>query len=123
MYRRKKRGYSTGRADALHLHSLMYRRVVRWKGPQGDAADYAVRNALASLSLWGLPVACFVVALEFWQNTLALQLCAAGFALFYTLLYRRIVRFGVPAWLTVRAKPRAERAAPQPAGEEAQARQ
>jgi hypothetical protein len=42
--------------------------------------------------------------MAFWQNTLALQLAAAGFGIIYTLAYVRLVRFGVPAWLVVRAK-------------------
>lgn len=115
MYRRRMRGRSTGDADALHLHSLVYRRVVRWKGAQGKAADAVFRNSLASLCLWALPLACFAVALAFWQNTLALQGAAAVFAVFYTLIYRRIVRFRVPRWLIVRAK--RDAAAPRPASD------
>ncbi|MGH7337984.1 MAG: MraY family glycosyltransferase, partial [Myxococcota bacterium] len=52
MYRRRTRGHSTGRADALHLHSLVYHRLVRWHGHAGSAADYVTRNSIASLLLW-----------------------------------------------------------------------
>jgi len=104
IYRRRSRGCSPGRADALHLHSLVYRRVVRWKGPRVGAADYAVRNSIASLCLWAVPAICCAVALAFWGNSLALQWAALVFAVSYALVYRRIVRFGVPPWLVVRAK-------------------
>ena len=103
VYRRKARGQSTAQADALHLHSLVYRRVVRWRGFAGKPSDYVARNSIASMVLWILPAACLVVALVFWEESLPLQLAAAAFGIFYTLGYRRLVRFGVPAWLVIRA--------------------
>ena len=104
MYRRKARGYSTGRADALHLHTLVYRRVVRWRGFAGKPADYVTRNSLASLCLWPIPLVCLTVALAFSENSLALQIAAGAFGITYTLVYRRLVRFRVPAWLVLRAR-------------------
>lgn len=104
MYRRKLRGRSTGRADALHLHSLVYRRVVRWRGYSASPSDYVTRNSLASLVLWAIPASCFLLALAFWSNSIALLAIAVGFAILYTLGYTRLVRFGVPARLVIRAK-------------------
>jgi UDP-N-acetylmuramyl pentapeptide phosphotransferase/UDP-N-acetylglucosamine-1-phosphate transferase len=104
MYRRKARGYSTGRADALHLHTLVYRRVVRWRGFAGKPADYLTRNSLASLCLWPIPLACLAVALAFWDFSPALQAAAAVFGIAYTLAYRRLVRFRIPGWLVLRAR-------------------
>jgi UDP-GlcNAc:undecaprenyl-phosphate GlcNAc-1-phosphate transferase len=103
MYRRKARGQSTGHADALHLHTLVYRRVVRWRGFAGKPADYAIRNSVASALLWVVPVTCLAIALIFWDWSLPLQLAAVVFGIFYTLCYRRLVRFRVPRWLVVRA--------------------
>lgn len=104
MYRRRARGHSSGRADALHLHSLVYRRVVRWRSFAGKPADSVMRNSIASTVLWVIPAACVAVALAFWDRSAPLQLAAALFGIFYTLAYLRLVRFGVPAWLVVRAK-------------------
>jgi len=111
MYRRKARGYSTGRADALHLHSLVYRRVVRWRSYAGRPSDYVTRNSVASLCLWPIPLLCLAIALAFWRDSPALQTAAAGFGIFYTLAYRRLARFGVPAWLVLRAEPQRKAAA------------
>ncbi len=108
MYRRKIRGHSTGRADALHLHSLVYRRVVRWRGHSATAADYVTRNSLASLCLWVLPVLCLSLGLMFWSNSSALQVAGFSFNAFYIVLYFSLVRFHVPAWLVIRAKGRVE---------------
>jgi UDP-GlcNAc:undecaprenyl-phosphate/decaprenyl-phosphate GlcNAc-1-phosphate transferase len=104
MYRRKLRGRSTGKADALHLHSLVYRRVVRWRGYTASSSDYVTRNSLASLYLWPLPAACFFYALAFWSNSLALQLGTACFAVLYVVAYRRVVQLRIPERLVVRAK-------------------
>jgi UDP-GlcNAc:undecaprenyl-phosphate GlcNAc-1-phosphate transferase len=106
MYRRKNRGQSTGEADCLHLHTLVYRRVVRWRSFRGSPRDYVTRNSLASLCLWVIPALCLAIAVSFWGSSPALQLAALGFGIFYTLAYRRLVRFGVPAWLVVHGKAR-----------------
>jgi UDP-N-acetylmuramyl pentapeptide phosphotransferase/UDP-N-acetylglucosamine-1-phosphate transferase len=104
MYRRQTRGRSTGSADALHLHTLVYRRIVRWKGPRASAAEGVLRNSLASLCLWNIPMIACGIALAFWDRSLVLQCAALGFALLYVVAYRRIVRFRVPAWMVLRAE-------------------
>ena len=104
MYRRRMRGHSLGRADALHLHTLVYRRIVRWKGPGGSADDRVVRNSIASLCLWIIPLATWAAAVSFWDASLVLQGAAFGFALAYVVAYRRIVRFRVPRSMVVRAR-------------------
>jgi UDP-GlcNAc:undecaprenyl-phosphate/decaprenyl-phosphate GlcNAc-1-phosphate transferase len=105
MYRRKMRGHSTGHADALHLHTLIYRRVVRWRGFDASAEDGATRNSLASLCLWGIPASCLLVAITFWDNTAVLQGAAVAFLVLYTVVYRKLVHFGVPSWLVMRSSP------------------
>jgi UDP-GlcNAc:undecaprenyl-phosphate GlcNAc-1-phosphate transferase len=105
MYRRKTRGYSTAHADALHLHQLVYRRLVRWRGFSLRPADKAQRNSLASLCMWPLPLTCFIAALLMWQDSLSLQMAAAAFVLLYCIVYRGFVHFRVPQWAIVRARP------------------
>lgn len=104
VYRRKARGRSALRADALHLHSLVYRRIVRWRGFEGRPSDYVLRNSIASMCLWIVPAACLAVALAFWSQSAPLQAAAAVFGISYTLAYRRLVRFGVPPRLVIRAR-------------------
>jgi UDP-N-acetylmuramyl pentapeptide phosphotransferase/UDP-N-acetylglucosamine-1-phosphate transferase len=104
MYRRKVRGRSAGEADALHLHSLVYHRLARWKGYFAAPSDYVARNSIASACLWVLPASCLGVALSFWGNSLVLLGAAVIFAIFYTRLYLRIVRFGMPGWMTISSR-------------------
>ena len=104
VYRRRARGHSAARPDALHLHSLVYRRVVRWRGFTGIPSDYVARNSIASMVLWIIPAACLAVALVFWEESLPLQVAAAAFGIFYTFGYLKLVRFRVPAWMVIRAR-------------------
>jgi UDP-GlcNAc:undecaprenyl-phosphate GlcNAc-1-phosphate transferase len=113
MYRRKVRGRSTGEADGLHLHTLVYRRVVRWRSFAGKPADYVLRNSIASACLWILPAACLAIALTFWNQSTPLQVAAAVFGISYTLVYLRLIRFGVPPWLVIRAKEQPSEDAPE----------
>lgn len=116
MYRRKTRGYSTAHADGLHLHQLVYRRLVRWHSFGGRTSDKVMRNSVASLLMWALPLACFFAAVTSWHNTLLLQAMAIGFVLAYCGLYRVFVRFRVPKWAVMRAR---ERSAPESIAEAA----
>lgn len=105
MYRRKTRGVSAAHADALHLHTLVYRRVVRWRGYSPRISDKVARNSVASLCLWILPLTCLALGLAFWDDSIRLQFSVGVFVLVYILAYRSLVRFNIPAWLIVRAKP------------------
>jgi len=107
MYRRKKRGYSTADADGLHLHQLVYRRLVRWRSFGGRTRDKVVRNSVASLLMWALPVVCFFGAITWWHNTLVLQVLAITFVSGYCAIYGLFVRFQVPKWAVLRPRERA----------------
>lgn len=103
IYRRRLRGHSPGHADALHLHSLVYRRIARWRGYKARSGDYVTRNSIASMCVWILPASCWFIAVVFWNNSRALQIGAVLFAVVYVWIYVRIVRFGVPSWIIITA--------------------
>jgi UDP-N-acetylmuramyl pentapeptide phosphotransferase/UDP-N-acetylglucosamine-1-phosphate transferase len=109
MYRRRMRGRSTGEADALHLHTLVYRRLMRWHGFGAQPSEYVARNSLASMFLWILPLGCFAIALLNWNKSAPLQTGAALFAVLYIAFYRAIVQFRVPSWMVIRAQRRGAR--------------
>jgi UDP-N-acetylmuramyl pentapeptide phosphotransferase/UDP-N-acetylglucosamine-1-phosphate transferase len=85
--------------DGIHLHSLVYRRVMRWAMGQRSAKLLTRRNSMTSPVLWMLCMMSVVPALLFWGNTPVLSLFLLVFALAYVLLYWRIVRFRSPRWL------------------------
>jgi UDP-GlcNAc:undecaprenyl-phosphate/decaprenyl-phosphate GlcNAc-1-phosphate transferase len=91
-----------GMPDALHLHQLIYMRIVRpLVGGHSDAAK-AQCNALTSPYLWILTTLAVIPAVLFWQYHLVLKGFAVLFAVTYVWLYWAIVRFQSPKWMHLR---------------------
>ncbi|MFG6456908.1 MraY family glycosyltransferase [Roseateles sp. BYS96W] len=102
MYRRKViRAVPTGLPDGIHLHSLIYRRLMRWAIGARDARAMTRRNSMTAPYLWMLCVTSLVPALLFWNSTPLMAACMVLFGAIYVALYRRIVRFRTPKWLVV----------------------
>jgi len=102
------RGGSPGMPDGLHLHMLVFRRLVRWAVGRRDAASLTLRNSLTAPYLWMLSSAAAVPATLFWRHPQVLQACVALFCLLYIWLYLRLVRFRAPRWMVI-SSPRARR--------------
>ncbi|HEY6353812.1 MAG TPA: glycosyltransferase [Burkholderiaceae bacterium] len=116
MYRRRVlQDRSPGVPDGIHLHSLIYRRVVRWAAGASRAKSLTRRNSMTSPYLWLLCMCAVVPAMLFWNNTAVLASFILLFSLGYTILYWRIVRFRAPRWLFVRSQP-----AHEPTGQQGQ---
>ncbi|AXK38052.1 MraY family glycosyltransferase [Crenobacter cavernae] len=100
VYRKKViRGMSPGMPDAVHLHMLIHKRVVRFAVGTKLAELKMVRNSLTSPYLWVLCSLSVFPAVMLWQNTLWLQILVGVFVLAYLWLYRAMVRFKVPRLL------------------------
>ncbi len=93
------RGKSPGMPDGIHLHSLIFRRLVRWAVGPRDARALIRRNALTSPYLWLLSLMAVVPATFFWRQSGPLLLFCLLFIVSYVWLYARIVRFKTPRWL------------------------
>jgi len=87
--------------DGIHLHSLVYRRVMRWAVGSHSAKALTRRNSMTSPVLWALCMASILPAVLFWSNTSALMLFLLLFGLSYVALYWRIVRFRSPRLLRI----------------------
>ena len=90
-----------GMPDAAHLHQIIYKRLVRWAVGSSLPEDRVIRNALTAPYLWVLTSVTVIPAVLFWRYAWVLQIFALFFAVGYVLLYRMIVRFKTPAWLTL----------------------
>ena len=91
-----------GMPDALHLHQLIYTRIVRPSiGGYSDAAKVQC-NALTSPYLWMLTAFAVIPAVLFWQYHQVLKGFALLFAATYVWLYWAIVRFKSPRWMRLR---------------------
>lgn len=111
IWRRKfKRGVPVDQPDSLHLHQLVFRRLVRVSQIK-DGRRYVppTSNAMASPYLWGLVLIGLVPATIWWYNAWLLSFSMAVFAFCYIWLYRRLVHWRSPAWLLLPSVRRAKR--------------
>ena len=98
------RGKSPAMPDGIHLHSLIFRRIVQWAVGRREARALMRRNSLTSPYLWLLSLMAVIPATVFWRNTGVLIFFCLLFVVSYVWLYARIVRFKSPRWLIWRKK-------------------
>ena len=100
IYRRRfLRAVPPSMPDGIHLHSLIYRRLLRWAVGDRSARALIRRNSKTSPFLWALCMISVVPAVLFWDSTAVMAVSLALFAFGYVLLYWSIVRFRSPRWL------------------------
>lgn len=99
------RGHSPGVPDGVHLHMLIYKRLIRWAwGGGNDVRHKLGRNAMTSPYLWLLSSLAVIPAVLFWQYQYVLIACVFVFSVTYVALYRKLVRFRTPSWLLIRKR-------------------
>lgn len=102
IYRKKfLRGMSPGIPDGVHLHMLVYKRLMRWTLGT-SARQKTARNSMTSPYLWLLCLLSVIPAVLYWDSTPWLAAYCGLFVVAYVLLYWSIVRFRAPKWLVMR---------------------
>lgn len=105
IYRKKfLRGTSPSLPDGLHLHMLIYKRLVRWMTGSKDAKHITRRNSMTSPYLWAFSLMSIIPAVFFWKNAVILKFIVLMFIVIYVQLYWSIVRFRTPRWLILRKR-------------------
>jgi len=100
IYRKKMlRGISPGIPDGVHLHMLVYKRLMRWAVGSKDERNRLKRNSMTAPYLWLLSLLAVLPASLYWGNGLVLCLCIGIFVIVYVWLYWSIVRFKTPRWM------------------------
>ncbi|MBL8289948.1 MAG: glycosyltransferase family 4 protein [Rubrivivax sp.] len=100
IYRRRViRSVPPSMPDGIHLHSLIYRRLMRWAVGDSSARALTRRNSATSPFLWLLCMLSVVPAMLFWDSSAWNAVFLALFGLVYLALYWRIVRFKAPRWM------------------------
>jgi len=99
VYRRRIRGHAASQADGVHLHSLIYRRFLRWAVGDADARALTRSNSMTAPYLWLLSMSAVVPAVLFYEHTWVMLLFIGLFIVSYLVLYWRIVRFRTPGWI------------------------
>jgi UDP-N-acetylmuramyl pentapeptide phosphotransferase/UDP-N-acetylglucosamine-1-phosphate transferase len=103
MYRRNViRNHPVNQPDALHLHTLVYRRMLFNPALKYTANQLNEVNAKVALFFW-LPAAIFaVLACIFSENTKVQLMLMLIYLIMYNWLYLRLVRFKAPAFIRFR---------------------
>ena len=103
IYRKKfLRKMSPSMPDGVHLHMLIFKRMVRWAVGSADAKHIKHRNALTSPYLWVLSLMAVLPATIWWHNQWVLCIFTLLFIVFYITVYWKIVRFKTPKWLIIK---------------------
>jgi len=88
-----------GMADNMHLHSLIYRRVVRWDENEKGGSVSTSANARTSPYLWTLHALAVIPASLMWASSSLMLVFFVLFICTYVLLYKKIIQFKVPTWI------------------------
>lgn len=104
MFRRAMSGgfSQMGKADALHLHHLVFRRLVKRYAHRQSHASRVARNAMTTPYLLVLVLLSSVPAVFFARQPLVLIVFSLLFAGSYVYCYRSIIRLRVPRWMVLR---------------------
>jgi len=104
MYRRRfLRLHPMNHPDALHLHTLVYRRLVFNPKVHQSSKDRNSANARVAWYFW-LPASVFSgLALAFKDSTPILLILVIAYLGSYLWLYRRLVKLRAPTWMKVRS--------------------
>jgi UDP-GlcNAc:undecaprenyl-phosphate/decaprenyl-phosphate GlcNAc-1-phosphate transferase len=105
IYRKWARGQSPGAADSMHLHQLIYKRIVRSVFHDSETRRMLMRNNRTSPYLWAFAAMSIIPAALFWFSTPILIFFCLLFVVTYVSAYLMIVRFKRPKWLSARRKP------------------
>ena len=85
--------------DALHLHTLIFRRLNHRQWASRSARHKAQCNSMTAPYFWAPEFLSALLAVLFWDNSIALIISTFSFGVFYIWLYWRIVKFRTPRWL------------------------
>lgn len=103
IYRKKfLRSMSPGVPDGVHLHMLVYKRLMRLMVGATSDQQMTRRNSMTSPYLWVLCMMSVIPAVLWWNNTPVLTCFLGVFIASYVTLYWCIVRFKTPKWLVIR---------------------
>jgi UDP-N-acetylmuramyl pentapeptide phosphotransferase/UDP-N-acetylglucosamine-1-phosphate transferase len=103
IYRRRfVRGVAAGAPDGIHLHTLIYRRVISRAFHARLARTAKGRNSMTSPYLWILCLMSVIPSVLWWESSTVLTCFLLLFMTSYVMLYWSILKFKTPRWLASR---------------------
>jgi UDP-N-acetylmuramyl pentapeptide phosphotransferase/UDP-N-acetylglucosamine-1-phosphate transferase len=100
IYRRKwLRNSTPGHPDALHLHQLLFKRVIHGHMTGSHPILKTQKNSRVAPFFWLAASLISIFAAIFWQSPPILMMAALTGCAFYVLFYRRMTKLGGMSWL------------------------
>lgn len=100
IYRRQVlRGHAAGRPDALHLHQLIYHRIVRFHITNATPEHIIQRNSTVAPYMWAGSAFSALVAVLWNSYTPVLVGASLMSCAIYVYFYRSIMKWRVPGWM------------------------
>ena len=88
-----------GIADDMHLHTLIYRRAIKWEESEKGKIVSTSANSRTSPYLWLLSSFAIISASLFWKNSILLSIFFIAFSVIYISVFLTIIRFKIPNWM------------------------
>ncbi|MDB5972523.1 MAG: UDP-N-acetylmuramyl pentapeptide phosphotransferase/UDP-N-acetylglucosamine-phosphate transferase [Hydrocarboniphaga sp.] len=98
------RGRSPGSPDRLHMHSLVYHRLIKSAANRNNPRLQSLQSSVAAMYMWAFALVAAVPALLFWDRPDLLKLMCGVFAVVYLVLYRNLVHFRSRRLLLLRGR-------------------
>lgn len=103
MYRRKVvSNHPINHPDALHLHTLVYRRLVFNPSKTYSAIEKNALNARVAVYFWSPGALFALLACIFYSSTVKQLVLMLSYVMMYIWLYVRLVRFNAPSLMRLR---------------------
>jgi UDP-N-acetylmuramyl pentapeptide phosphotransferase/UDP-N-acetylglucosamine-1-phosphate transferase len=97
IYRRKfLRGRPVSRPDALHLHTLIYRRLIRKSELMANSRKVIISNSKVAVYIWLFIITDCMLSVLFFENTNALLFFILLNIIIYIRIYSIIIKFKTP---------------------------
>lgn len=94
IYRRKwVRKATPGQPDALHLHQLIFKRIIRGHINGGRSSLITINNSRVAPYIWFVAMLNAIFAVILWQSTAMLMAASFAGCALYVLVYRRLTSF------------------------------
>jgi UDP-GlcNAc:undecaprenyl-phosphate/decaprenyl-phosphate GlcNAc-1-phosphate transferase len=101
IYRRKiYKGKNPSKPDSIHFHSLIYRRVIKPRYAKNKNNWYSA-NSTTAPCIWIFTGLALIPAILWWQSTPILITATAFYTILYVWIYRRLVIFKKPKWMSI----------------------
>lgn len=98
------RELSPGQPDGLHMHMMIYKRLVRIGVTSRNPEDVTRRNSMVAIYVWAGTAMFILPSLFVWRSSAWLIALSILFLIAYVWLYSRLMQWRAPSWMIISPK-------------------